>query len=69
MDEGKGELGTSVGDDTVIKTESGKDVVKKDVGDVGGRGSFVARAENYPLWQAMVYHDQDRVIAMGQRGQ
>ena len=49
MGKGRGELGSSVGDDTVIKTESGKDVVKKDVGDVGGRGSFVARTENYPL--------------------
>ena len=52
-----------------MKAELGKDVVKKDVvekdvGDVGSRGSFVARVENYPLQKTMGYHNQNRVKAM-----
>ena len=47
--EGRGKLGAVIKDDTVMKTESGEDVMEKDVSDVGSRGSFVARAENYCL--------------------
>ena len=50
----------------VMKTESRKDVVEKDVSNVSGRGSFVARAENYPLRKTMVYHNQNRIEAVGQ---
>ena len=46
---GGGKLGSPVRDDSVIKTELGEDVMEKDVCDVGGRGCFIARAENYPL--------------------
>ena len=63
--EGRGELGTSVGDDLVMETESWEDVLKKDLSDVCSGGSFVARAENYPLRKTMVYHDQNRIVAVG----
>ena len=59
------ELGSSIGDDSVMKAESGKDVLKKDLGDVRRGGSLVARAENYPLRKTVVYHDQDRIVAVG----
>ena len=48
-----------------MKTESGEDVLEKDVGDVCHRGSFIARAENYPLRKTMVYHNQNGIIAVG----
>ena len=48
-----------------METESQEDVLKKDLGDVCSGGSFVARAENYPLRKTMVDHDQNRIIAMG----
>ena len=61
--EGQGELGFSVGDDSVMKAELEKDMLKKDFGDVHHGGSLVARVENYPLRKAMVYHNQNRVKA------
>ena len=63
---GGGELGAFVGDDLVVKTESWEDVLKKDLSNVRCRGSFVARVENYPLQKTMVYHDQNRIVAMGE---
>ena len=47
--ESGGELGASVRDDPVVKTKSEKDVLEKYVSNVSGRGSFVARAQNYPF--------------------
>ena len=49
MGESGDKLGASVEDDLVVKAEFGEDVVEKDVGDVSGRGSLVARLENYSL--------------------
>ena len=65
--EGKGKLGSSVGDDLAVETKSWEDVLEKDLGNVCCRCSFVARAENYPLRKTMVYHDQNRIIAVGGR--
>ena len=63
--EGRGKLGSSVRDDSVMKAESRENVFEKDLGNVHGRGHFVAGAENYPLQKAMVDHDQNGVKAMG----
>ena len=49
-----------------MEAESGENVLEKDLSDVCSGGSFVARAKNYPLREAMVYHDQDRVVAVGE---
>ena len=65
MCEGGGKLGALIRDDSVMEAKSGKDMLKKDPGNVRGRGGFVARAENYPLQKAMVDHDQNRIIAVG----
>ena len=67
MGEGRSELGSFVRDDSVMKAKLGEDVMEKDVGNVSGGGSFVARVENYPLRKTMVYHDQNRIIAVGDR--
>ena len=64
MCEGRGELGSSVRDDSVVETELWEDVLKKDLGNVHHGGGFVARAEIYPLQKTMVYHDQNRIIAV-----
>ena len=47
--EGRGELGSFVRDNSVVKAELQEDVLKKDLGNVHCGGGFVARAENYPL--------------------
>ena len=49
LSKGRGELGASVRDDTVMETKLGEDMLKKDLSNVHCKGSFVARAENYPL--------------------
>ena len=59
-------LGSSVRDDSIVKTKSGEYVLEKDLSDVRGGGGFVARAENYPLRETMVNHDQNGVIAVGE---
>ena len=63
--EGRGELGASVRDYLVVEAESREDMLKKDLSNVHSRGSFVARAENYPLRKTMVYHNQNRIMATG----
>ena len=63
----RSELGSSIGDDLVMEAESGKDVSEKDLSNVRCRGGFVARGENYPLRKTMVYHDQNGIIAVGER--
>ena len=65
MCEGRGELQTAIGDDSVVKAKSGEDVLKKDVCDVHSRGSFVTGMENYPFRKAMVDHNQDQIITVG----
>ena len=62
---GRGKLGSLVRDDSVMKAELGKDVLEEDFSDVCRGGGLVARAENYPLRKTMVYHDQNRIIAVG----
>ena len=64
--EGGGKLESLIGDDSVVEAEMREDVLEKDLGDVRHGGSFVARAENYPLRKTMVYHDQDRIITVGE---
>ena len=64
--EGGGELGTPIRDDSFVEAETREDVLKKDLGDVRSGGGFVARAENYPLRKTVVYHDQNRIIAVGE---
>ena len=63
----RSKLGSSIGDDSVVEAESGEEVSKNDLGDVCRGGSFVARGENYPLRKTMVYHDQNRIIAVGEQ--
>ena len=63
---GRGELGSPIEDDLVVKAESGEDVVEEDLGNICRGGGFVARAENYPLQKAMVNHNQNRIVAMGE---
>ena len=65
--EGRAKLGASIRDDLVMKAESGEYMLKKDFGDVRGGCSFVARVENYPLRKTMVYHNQNRIVAVGER--
>ena len=55
---------SSVGDDLVMKAKLWEDVLKKDLGNVRHKGSFVAGVENYPLQKTMVYHNQNRIVAM-----
>ena len=62
---GGGKLWTPVRDDSVMKTELGKDGVEKDVCNVGSGCHFVAGLKFYPLQKAMVYHNQNRVEAIG----
>ena len=62
---GRGELGSLVRDDSVVKAKLGKDVLKKDFGNVHRGGGLVARVEIYPLRKAMIYHNQNRVEATG----
>ena len=63
--ESGGELGSSIGDYPIVEAEVREDMLEKDLGDVCSRGGFVARAENYPLRKTVVYHNQNRIIAMG----
>ena len=64
--EGGSKLGSSIRDNSIVEAETGEDVLEKDLGDVCRGGSFVARAENYPLQKTMVYHDQNRIIPVGE---
>ena len=66
LSEGQGELGSLVGDDLVVKAKSWENMLKKDVSDVCHGGGFVARVENYSLQKTMVYHDQNRIVAVGE---
>ena len=47
-----------------MKAELWEDVLEKDLGDVSSGSHFVTRAEIYPLQKTMVYHDQNRIVAV-----
>ena len=64
--EGGGKLGAPIGDYSFVEAEAREDVLEKDLGDVRRGGGFVARAENYPLRKTVVYHDQNRIVAVGE---
>ena len=50
----------------VVETEMGEYMMEEDFGDVHSGASFVARAEIYPFQKTMVYHDQNRIITVGE---
>ena len=60
-------MGTSIRDDFVKKSEAEEDFVEEKGGDSLGGNGFLGRAKNYPLSKSMVYHDQERVKARGDR--
>ena len=41
--------------------------MEKEGGDPFGGNRFLGRAENHPLSKPMVYHDQERIEARGDR--
>ena len=57
MSEGACELGSSVRDHLGVETKSWENMGEKESGNFGGIDVFCARAINYPLYKAMVYHD------------
>ena len=57
----RGELGTTIRDNGVMKAKAFEYVVKKELSDSGCINGFAARSKNYPLYKAMVDHDQDRI--------
>ena len=65
--EGGGKLRSLIRDDLVVEAKLREDVLETDLGDVRRGGGFVAGMENYPLRKTMVYHDQNRVVAVGGR--
>ena len=67
MSEGGCELGATIGDDFVKKSKTEEDFVEKEGGDSFGSNGFLGRAKNHPLSKPMVYHDQERVKARGDR--
>ena len=65
--EGRCELGASIRDDFVKQPEAEEDFVEKEGCDPFGGDGFLSRAKNYPLCKPMVYHDQERIKAHGDR--
>ena len=61
MSEGGCELGASIGNDFIKKSEMKEDFVEKEGGDSLGGDGFLGRAKNHPLSKPMVDHDQERV--------
>ena len=57
----RGELGTTIRDNGVMKTKTFEYVVKKELGDSGCINGFATRSKNYPLSKTMVDHNQDRI--------
>ena len=53
--------------DFVEKSEAKEDFVEKEGGDSFGGDGFLSRAKNNPLSKPMVYHDQERIKAHGDR--
>ena len=60
-------MGASVRDDFVKKSKVKEDFVEKEGGNSFGSDGFLGRAKNYPLSKSMVYHDQERIKAHGDR--
>ena len=48
-----------------MKTETLKDLGKKELGNASHVNVFGAGSKNYPLCKAMVDHDQQRIMAGG----
>ena len=59
LSEGRGELWSSIRDYFGVETQSGENISEKELGNSYGVNVFCARAVNYPLHKAMVYHNHD----------
>ena len=64
---GRGELRALIRDYFVKKSKTKEDFVEKEGGDPFGGDRFLGRAKNHPLSKPMVYHDQERIEAQGDR--
>ena len=60
-------MGATVRDDFIEKSKAKEDFVEKEGGDSFGGDGLLSRAKNHPLSKAMVYHDQERIEACGNR--
>ena len=60
-------MGTLIRNDFVKKSKAKEDFVEKEGGDSFGSDGFLGRAKNHPLSKPMVYHDQERIEARGDR--
>ena len=58
---------TSIRDYFVKKSKAKEDFVEKERGDPLSSDGFLGRAKNHPLSKPVVYHDQERVKARGDR--
>ena len=67
LGEGGCKLGPSIRDNFVVESEAQVDFVEKEGGYPLGGDSFLCGAENYPLCEAMVDHDQQGIEARGSR--
>ena len=57
----RGELGTTIRDEGVMKGKVFEYIVKKELSNPGCINGFATRSKNYPFSKAMVDHDQDRI--------
>ena len=60
-------MGATIRNDFVKQSEMKEDFVEKEGGDSFSGDRFLGRAKNHPLSKAMVYHDQERIEAQGDR--
>ena len=60
-------MGSSIRDDFVKKPKAEVDFVEKEGRDPLGGDGFLGRAKNHPLSKPMVYHNQERIEARGDR--
>ena len=60
-------MGSAIRDDFIKKSKTKEDLVEKEGRDPFGGNGFLGRAKNYPLSKPMVYHDQERIEARGDR--
>ena len=61
------ELRAPIRDYFVEKSKAKEDFVEKEGGNPFSSDRFLSRAKNYPLSKPMVYHDQERIEARGDR--
>ena len=61
----RGELGTTIRDEGVMKAKAFEYIVKKELHDSGCINGFAARSKNHPLCKAMVNYDHDRIKTRG----